>query len=73
MFRKFNVFVISFFAVATIKYNIGLTIFLPILIFYLVKDPKNLYVIVPSDLFLLEPNALVAYGLMTIMVVLFYS
>lgn len=74
MFRKFNVFVISFFAVATIKYNIGLTIFLPILIFYLVKDPKNLYVIVPSgfiSLFLFEPNALVAYGLMTIMVVLF--
>lgn len=74
MFRKFNVIIISFLACATIKYNIGLVLFLPVLMFYLIKDSKNLYFIVPSGflaLFLFDPNALVGYGVMIILVVLF--
>jgi stage II sporulation protein E len=74
MYRKINVMVISFFAATTINYHIGFMVFLPVLMFYIIKDTRNLYYVIPPAflaLLLVNPNSLVAYGIMLLVVLAF--
>ena len=41
MFKKVNIIIISIFSVLTIKYNVGYSLFIPIVIFYSLKDIRN--------------------------------
>ena len=51
MFKKLNLVLVSFSLVLTINYNIGYTIFIPVVLFYLLKDIKNiLYIFITSIL-----------------------
>ena len=34
MFKKVNIIIISIFSVLTIKYNVGYSLFIPIMVFY---------------------------------------
>ena len=48
MFKKINLVIISFFSVLTILLDVGFCLFIPIIFFYLLKDIKNIYYIIPS-------------------------
>lgn len=43
MLKKYNVILVFSFAILTIKYHVGFAFVLPLLIFYLLKDFKNIY------------------------------
>lgn len=50
MLKKINLIIISFFSVLTILLDIGLCLYIPIVFFYLLKDIKNIYYIIPSSI-----------------------
>lgn len=43
MFKKINIILICAFSALTINYEIGFSLLIPIILFYLVKDIKNIY------------------------------
>jgi hypothetical protein len=54
LFKKINLIVIAFFSVLTVLFPIGFTLYLPLLIFYVLKDNRNIfYMLIPSFLALL--------------------
>lgn len=46
MFKKINLILISFCSILVINYNIGYSLFIPIALFYLLKDIKDIYYII---------------------------
>ena len=50
MLKKINILIISFFAVLTITFDIGFIIFLPLAIFYILRDSRNIYYITGAGL-----------------------
>ena len=52
MLKKINIILVCLFSCLTINYNIGFCLLIPILLFYIVKDIKNIYyTYIPSILF----------------------
>lgn len=49
MFKKINLALVCFFSILTINYNLGYALTLPIFIFYLLKDNKNIYYLLPTS------------------------
>lgn len=43
MYKKFNMLIIGFLLVLSIKFDIGFSIYIPILLYYLIRDIKNIY------------------------------
>jgi len=57
MFKKVNIIIISIFSVLTIKYNVGYSLFIPIVIFYSLKDIRNsIYIFLCSTIITLLVN-----------------
>lgn len=44
MYKKINVFIIGFFSILTIYSNIGFMLYIPLLLYYLIRNIKNIYV-----------------------------
>ena len=43
MYKKINMCIIAFFIVLSIKFNVGFSLYIPILLYYLIRDIKNIY------------------------------
>lgn len=50
MFRKNNIIVIAFFLILSVKGDYLFSLYLPVLLFYLFKDKRNMYFIFPSSI-----------------------
>lgn len=75
MLKKFNIILIFFAGVLSVKLGIGFTLFLPLLIFYLLKDFKNIYyTYIPSLLscFLLAREYLISLLIVLCTTLIFY-
>lgn len=56
MLKKLNIVLVTFFSVLTVSFNVGFSLLIPIIFFFLIREIKNIYYIVPSgglSLFLL--------------------
>lgn len=49
MSKYINIFLFSFFGVLSIKYNMALTFYIPFVCYYVYKNIKNIFIIVPSS------------------------
>ncbi|MBQ8293105.1 MAG: SpoIIE family protein phosphatase [Bacilli bacterium] len=71
MFKKFNLVIVSFFSVLTVLLDIGFLLYIPVVFFYLLKDYKYIYYIIPSSLVSLliftGTSYLVSYGILVIL------
>lgn len=57
MFKKVNIIIISIFSVLTIKYNVGYSLFIPIIVFYSLKDIRNvIYIFLCTTISVLLTN-----------------
>ena len=43
MYKKINMCVIAFFIVLSVKFNVGFALYIPVLLYYLIRDIKNIY------------------------------
>lgn len=43
MFKKINLIIVSFFSILTILFNIGFALYIPLIIFFLLRDNRNIY------------------------------
>ncbi len=50
MFKKINLILVCFFSVLSINYHMAYSLVIPIFIFYLLKDNKNIYYMLPVSL-----------------------
>ncbi len=51
MFKKINLVIVAFFSVLTVMLDIGFVLYIPLLLFYLLRDVKNIYyMIIPGIL-----------------------
>ncbi|MCM1513732.1 MAG: SpoIIE family protein phosphatase [Anaeroplasma bactoclasticum] len=50
MLKKINMIIVTFFLVLTVKGDFLFALYLPVLLFYLFKDKKNIYYIYPTSL-----------------------
>ena len=72
MFKKINLIIISFFSVLSILLDVGFCLYIPIIFFYLLKDIKYIYYIIPTSfisiLLLTRTSYLVPLGILLILV-----
>lgn len=75
MLKKINLIIVSFFGILTINLNLGYAIFLPLIIFYLLKDRNNIYYIyIPSIIscFVFARKYVIAYLGILCLISIFY-
>ena len=72
MFRKINLVIISFVSVLTILLDVGFSLYIPVIFFYLLKDIKNIYYIIPTSFISLilftRASYLVPLGILLILI-----
>ena len=74
MFKKINLILVCFFSVLSVNYNFAYSLALPIFIFYLLKDSKNIYYILPTALLgiiLFSKENIVSFLIFTILLIIF--
>lgn len=74
MLKKINMIIISFFLILSVKGDFLFSLYLPVLLFYLFKDKKNMYYIYPTSILSLlffERNMLIPYLFLIIISSLF--
>ena len=57
MLKKINMIIISFFLILTIKGNLSFSLYLPVLLFYVLKNRKNIIYIYPVSFISILPIA----------------
>lgn len=71
MYKKINLVIVAFFSVLTVLLDIGFLLYLPIVFYYLLKDYKNIYYIIPSSLLSLclftGTSCLISFGILVIL------
>ncbi len=74
MLKKYHLIIISFFSVLTVLMDIGYTLYLPVIFFYILKDYKYIYYIIPSSFLGLVifsgTSYLISYGILMILVLI---
>ena len=72
MLKKVNMIIIMMTTVLTVLLDIGFLFYIPIVMFYLLKDYKNIYYIIPSSLLSLllftRTSYLIPYGILAILI-----
>ncbi len=72
MLKKYNLIIIFFFSILTILLDVGYALYLPIVFYYVLKDYKNIYYIIPSSfvsLFIFTgTNYLISFGILMILI-----
>ncbi len=72
MLKKTNMIIISVMTVLTILLDVGFLFYIPVVFFYLLKDYRNIYYIIPSSLISLliftGTSYLVTYGILMILI-----
>lgn len=74
MFKKINLILVCFFSVLSVNYNFAYSLALPIFIFYLLKDSKNIYYILPTALLaiiLFSKENIISFLIFTILLIIF--
>lgn len=74
MFKKINLALVCFFSILALNYNLGYALTLPIFIFYLLKDNKNIYYILPTSLLsiiLFSKDNLLSYLVLALLLIIF--
>lgn len=74
MNKYLNIMVISFFSILTIYYKIGLVLYIPIVVFFVINNNKNIYFILPSSfvaLYLFYKEGINIYLIFMISLILF--
>lgn len=71
MHKKINLIIVGFFSVLTVLLDVGFMLYLPIVFYYLLKDYKNIYYLVPSGLIGLllftGTSYLISFGILVIL------
>ena len=49
MYKKINMFIVGFFSILTIYWNIGFMLYIPLLFYYLIRNIKNIYILTISS------------------------
>lgn len=74
MFKKINLALVCFFSILAINYKLGYALTLPIFIFYLLKDNKNIYYILPTSLLsiiLFSKNNILSFLVLALLLIIF--
>lgn len=74
MFKKINLALVCFFSILTINYNLGYALTLPIFIFYLLKDNKNIYYLLPTSflaIILFSKEYILSYLVLALCLIIF--
>lgn len=74
MLKKINMIIVSAMVALTILLDVGFLFYIPVVFFYLLKDYRNIYYIIPSSLISLliftGTSYLVTYGILVILILL---
>lgn len=49
MYKKINMLIIAFFLILSLNFDIGFSLYIPILLYYLIRDIKNIYYFLPTS------------------------
>lgn len=74
MFKKINLVLVCFFSVLSVNYNLAYSLALPVFIFYLLKDSKNIYYMLPVSLLgiiLFSRNNIISFLVLALLLIVF--
>lgn len=72
MLKKINLIIVAFFSILTVLLDVGFMLYIPVLFYYLLKDYKNIYYIIPASflglLLFTGTSYLISFGILAILV-----